>query len=296
MAPTNDYVLVTGAHGLVGNAICDLLRKNEVRFCALVRDPIKTSKNFEVAIADLEKGGIYNLPAEIDTVIHCAARIPSQSSDFQKCAEINSAIDKNIARFVVDRGVKKLVFASTTNLYSFSSEVISEDSDVQVDNAYAEAKLESERMFSEISGASKFCLRLNAPYGFKQTHETVLSIFIRKALANENIFYHGTGSRCQDFTHVDDIAEAFLQCIQNEGSGGVYNISLGNPINMKSLAELILSLLPESTSRILPSNKPDPQEHHRALFDLTKARRDLGWTAKISLRAGISDWISRITQ
>jgi UDP-glucose 4-epimerase len=293
MVRDNVYVFVTGASGLIGNELCKLLDKNGIKFIAADRSQPFPAGNWETRVIDLTQGLGDTLP-KIDTVFHCAARIPTSPEEFRECSDLNQQIDSVVANFIVERGVEKLVFASTTNLYGTSSEPVSEESEVYIQNEYALGKLNSERMFAAVSSVSTFILRLNAPYGPLQKHETVLSRFIRRAQANLDLAYHGTGSRCQDFTHVSDVARAFLKCFESDGSGGTFNISSGSPISMKELAELVVSLIPGSTSEIRPSNQPDPQEHHRAIFDGTKARNELGWSPSISLREGISDWIAKI--
>ena len=138
----------------------------------------------------------------------------------------------------------------------------------------------------------KVCLRVNAPYDCNQKNNTVLKIFIENALVNENIFYHGSGKREQDFTNVSDIATA-IELILNTGKiSGVYNISGGSPITMNELATLIVKSVPGCTSQIKSSGNIDPQEGCKARISIKKALTELGWHPQITLEKGIVNWIN----
>jgi nucleoside-diphosphate-sugar epimerase len=129
-------------------------------------------------------------------------------------------------------------------------------------------------------------LRINAPYGPRQTASTVLQIFIRNALAGRDLLYHGSGSREQDFTYARDIASAFLAAA--EGPNGYYTISGGEPITMRDLAEMVCSIAGVPISFAKPSGKPDPQEGLTARLDTSSARKELNWLPKTDLRRGLA--------
>jgi UDP-glucose 4-epimerase len=290
-------ILVTGAAGLVGHAVCQLLKTQKLPFVAFYRDEPTQNLGWDYVCGDITRcdmQGILSLH-NISSIVHCAAAIPNEKNSFSACYQINAAIDKNIAEYLVATAIPKLVYISTTNLYGISGEIITESSAVNIENMYSQAKLESEQMFSSINSTAAVLLRINAPYHYTQTSDTVLKIFINKALAGEDILYHGTGRRQQDFTHVSDIAAAVLGALKAEKTG-IYNIAAGNPVSMKNLAALILSKVPQSKSKIIPSGLPDAQENHKALFNINKAKNYLHWKPVIKLDAGIEEWIKYLQQ
>jgi UDP-glucose 4-epimerase len=262
-------ILVTGAAGLIGNAVCELLYKQKQSFVGLYRDKPNADQSWEYLYADIAKNNIQHIleSHKISSVVHCAAAIPNKKNSFSECYQINSAIDKSIAEYIAAAAIPQLVYISTTNLYGISGEVITESSSINIENLYSQSKFESEQMFSGINTTSASLLRINAPYHFTQTANTVLKIFINNIVSGKDIAYHGTGQRRQDFTHVSDIAAAVLSAIKEKRTG-IYNIASGNPISMKSLAALILLKVPASKSKILPSGLPDAQENHKALFNM----------------------------
>lgn len=290
-------ILITGAGGLIGNSICYFLHEHDFPIIALYKSKPKEKLLWDYACADIEKDDLRNIPGfqSVSAIIHCAAVIPNDRYSLECCYKINTAIDKKISAYTITNKVEKIVFISTTNMYGISNTVINEDTKLQIDNLYSRAKVNSEELFFNMKNTETISLRINAPYHYSQKSNTVLKIFINKIVNGEDISYYGTGARQQDFTHVKDIAAAAMCCLKTKKTG-IYNIASGNPVSMKNLAELILSKVPDSTSKMFSSGIPDVQENHKALFDISKAKKELGWQPSISLSDGIDEWIKYLKQ
>lgn len=286
-------ILITGAGGLIGNAVCNSLQKEQQSFIGLYKSKPANNALCQTAFADIEKDDLQKIlgSESISAIIHCAAAIPNEQYSISDCYNINTTIDKKIAEYATKNSIEKLIFISTTNMYGVSNEVIDENTKLNIDNLYSQAKLNSEQLFFKlINIKAVVSLRVNAPYYYSQKANTVLKIFINKIVKGKDVLYHGTGVRQQDFTHVKDIADAVM-CSLKSDKTGIYNIASGNSISMKNLAELILSKVPGSKSRIFPSGMPDAQENHKALFNIRKAKKDLRWQPKIKLGEGIEEWV-----
>jgi nucleoside-diphosphate-sugar epimerase len=296
---TDDHhkILVTGAGGLIGNAVCHLLYDLKQPFLALYRIKPIPDPAWDFVYGDIAKDNLHDILAyhTITEMVHCAALIPNKETNFSECYKINSSIDKRVAEYLLAGTIRKFVYISTTDLYGISGEMITENSAANIGNPYSQGKLESEQLFFGMNSLSAISLRINAPYHFTQVTDTVLRIFINGILSGHDIFYHGTGSRCQDFTHVKDITAAVVGALKATTTG-IYNISSGNPISMKDLASLILSKVPASKSRIRASGQPDPQEFHKALFNIQKAENELHWKPLIPLNEGLDQWIKYLHQ
>ena len=290
-------ILITGAAGLVGRAVCRLLHMQKQPFVALYKTEPGNTPEWDYVYGDIANCDLQKILSthNISSVVHCAAAIPNEKNSFFECYQINSAIDKHIAEYIVAAAITQLIYISTTNLYGMSGEIITESSPVNIENDYSQAKFESEQMFSSINSTSVVSLRINAPYHYTQLNNTVLKIFINNVLSGKDILYHGKGNRQQDFTHVNDIAAAVL-CALKEKKAGIYNIAAGNPVSMKNLATLILLKVTGSKSKIMPSGLPDVQENHTAVFNINKAKEELHWKPVIQLDAGIEEWIKYLQQ
>jgi UDP-glucose 4-epimerase len=163
---------------------------------------------------------------------------------------------------------------------------------------YVAAKAESERSgraYFEARGLPFTVLRINAPYGPGQKTKTVLRRFIETALAGAPLRYHGSGGREQDFTYVDDVAEAIAASLRRS-TGGTFNISAGDPVTMRELAERIVQVIPGCRSSVEPSGADDPQEGFRTRYSIERARVELGWQPQVRLADGVRRCIEELTK
>ncbi len=126
----------------------------------------------------------------------------------------------------------------------------------------------------------------------------VISNFIMQALRNEDITIYGDGSQTRSFQYVDDLINAFVAYMEKDktelyAACAKYGfdtpvINTGNPteFTIKQLAENVLKLIPESTSKLVfnPLPKDDPQ---RRKPDISMAKEILGWEPVVELETGL---------
>ena len=114
----------------------------------------------------------------------------------------------------------------------------------------------------------------------------VVSNFINQCLEDKDITIFGDGSQTRSFCYVSDTVDGLVRLMNGTTTGP---INIGNPheITVKELAEIIVSMIPETKSNVvyceLPSDDPT-----RRCPDITKAQTMLGWSPKIDLREGLA--------
>jgi nucleoside-diphosphate-sugar epimerase len=293
-----EKIIVTGAGGLIGNELCNLLDKHKLPFIAIYRTEPQLMNNWNKEFLNLESSNSVNHPCwnNASCVIHCAASIPSEKTSIDTCYTINKQIDLNVFNAIKKNSIPMLIFLSTSSIYGFSKDEIFEDSEPSPQNLYSLGKLQSESLFRSITNCRTIFLRINAPYHPKQSLNTVLKIFIENAINNNELVFHGSGLRAQDFTAVDDIVNAIFSIISQgiKTSGEVYNVASGKPISMRDLAKLIVSIIPNTASKITPSGIDDPQENCRSIFNINKFSNEYHWKPKVNLKQGIGAWFQQI--
>ncbi|RDH43163.1 UDP-glucose 4-epimerase family protein [Zooshikella ganghwensis] len=115
-------VLVTGANGFLGSALCSHLLNLSANVKGAVRNIIQSSNltllNEEVAVGDINGDTSWqNALAGVNTVVHTAARVhvmsDTVSDPLNAFREVNVAGTLNLAKQAVNAGVKRFVFISS---------------------------------------------------------------------------------------------------------------------------------------------------------------------------------------
>jgi UDP-glucose 4-epimerase len=235
-------------------------------------------------------------------VVHFAAEIPGSGDpeEAEAAARRNLQMDGNVFAFAAAAGAA-VVFASSGSVYGPGrGELFVEDGPTAPQIPYARAKLDAEARgaaMSDAAGVAFAALRISAPYGPGQRVATVTCHFLTRALAGQELRYHGAGTRRQDFVYVDDVAAAVGRCVA-AGADGVFNIASGTSVTMKELALTVAELVAEATGDtvdVVPSGMPDAQEGLTARYAIDAARRAFGWRPETDLRDGLARWRDRLS-
>lgn len=288
-------VLVTGATGFLGKHLVRFLAlQPELGLWCISRNGGQVD-GIHVDSVDLTSAGEItewhrNKPV-FDTIFHLAALIPSssESSEADEMFFSNICMMQNTLSLAIS-DKSSIVNLSSSSVYSTENVVpLTEDIIPQPDNLYSLSKYVCE-LLCDIAhmryGLSAANLRISAPYGPCQNARTVINIFLRAALESEDITIYGSGNRTQDFTYVDDVVQAMWLACRKKASG-VYNINSGKSVTMSELAKAVLSVEPQSRSKIIYSGTPDLQETYRGVFSIEKAQDSLGYAPRISLEKGL---------
>lgn len=130
-------VLVTGSKGFVGKAVVEelLLKKYFVR-------EFDTKHGHNI----LDKHSLLTEMKGIDAVIHLAAIIENENQNLWK---INVEGTRNVVEAALKKGVKKIIFLSTTGVYGFTKGTTNENSELRPENNYEKSKIEGEKIVRE---------------------------------------------------------------------------------------------------------------------------------------------------
>ena len=167
---------------------------------------------------------------------------------------------------------------------------------------YAVSKLAGEHLahaYYKQYGLPTVTVRPFNVYGPGQTGEGALSIFIRKALAGEDLHIFGDGSQIRAWCYVDDMVAGILRCLEHPSAiGESFNIGNARAVTtIFGLAEAVLRVS-GSNSRILFRNALSADIELR-IPRVDKARDLIGFQAQIDLDEGLAstiDWFRRNEQ
>ena len=113
--------------------------------------------------------------------------------------------------------------------------------------------------------------------------------FITQALKNKPITMFGNGKQTRSFCYISDMVEGLYRLLLSNKNEPV---NIGNPreITLNELAKIIIKIT-NSKSKIV--HKPLPVDDPKVRRpDITKAKKFLHWTPKVSLEDGLTKTIS----
>jgi UDP-glucose 4-epimerase len=292
-------ILITGGLGYVGGAVALHLVEAGHQVVLLTRRPRPPAElpvDAEVWVADLlDQDQFGKLLAEhgFDGVCHLAGLARVRES-FHRPAEyfqVNVGGTANLLAMLAraaDQASQpvRLVFASTAAVYGTATgKPITEYRQPSPTNPYGASKLAAEQLISYqvATGAiGAVTLRGFAIAGAMGAHgDTDLSRIIPKALAvasglAPHIEVNGDGSAVREFTHVADIADAYLLALTaaRPGEHLVCNVGTGQGVTMR---ECLATVEAVTGKNLLVVKRPAANEPPALLADTRRIRRTLGW-------------------
>lgn len=148
-------VLVTGAGGFIGAALCKELSAQNMQVTALMRRWRDLGADVQVVCGDLADAKfIQESVRGIDVVVHLAGRAhqmkEAASDPLSAYREVNRDLTLSVARAAIESGVKRFVFMSSIGVNGADTTVepISEKSAANPVRQYAVSKFEAEQELS----------------------------------------------------------------------------------------------------------------------------------------------------
>jgi nucleoside-diphosphate-sugar epimerase len=294
-------VLVTGASGFLGAAVCAGLLERGHAVSAIARRPGSAPDGVEELRGDLTDGeGLRTAlaAARPEAVVHLAAEIASQR-DEERIREVNV---HGTARLVEACGTvdsPKFVFASTVVTGDAGGELLTEETDLPVETPYGRSKQEGERLLRE-SGLPSVVIRPGHVYGPGGWYEHE---FVRRLRQPGRFVVIGSGRNWWDVVHVDDAAAAFVAAVEDAPPGALYHLADDDPITLYDFVALTAEARGVGRPRRIPAGLARLAAGRHAVTAVVRSartsneriRRELGWSPRFpSARQGVPDAVSRL--
>lgn len=298
-------VLVTGASGLIGRAATrELLRRGHAVH-TLHRGPALPGQEDAHLAADVRSAEARRAAAEAEAIVHLAG-LSDVDESFRMPFEYNQVNAEGTLNLLegARQGGARLVFASTQRLYRLSPLPIAEDAPLEPGSPYAYSKLAAETYcleYARLLGVHVVIQRYFSVYGpgmRPKGSSGVVAIFLERARAGLPLVVHDRRMQ-RDFTHSHDVARGIALALEQPcPSGAVYNVATGVGTRLLDLAVLARKLVGSASPVVdadgralwpeppLPDDGATPALH--LVADLTRARRELGYEPRISLREGLA--------
>ena len=305
-------ILVTGGAGFIGSNVVDgyLNAGHQVA----VIDDLSSGKldnvnpDAEFYQIDVRSEEVTAIVEKVrpDIINHHAAQIsvPASVADPLTDADINLKGLLRLLENAVKCDVKKVIFISSGGaIYGEASEYpTSENYPPKPLSPYAVSKFASEYYliyYRHQHGLEYTVLRYANIYGPRQIphgEAGVVAIFMENLLKNlPSALYHfpeDEKGMTRDYCYVGDVVEANLKALE-KGAGDAFNIGTGRGTKTLELYqhiyEAVREMRPDTPERLAKPSKQEarPGDLSQSCLVVEKARKDLGWSAKTDLPAGI---------
>ena len=313
----NVSILVTGATGLIGSCIIDILFAANKEFVAgikiyaLSRSREKLEKRFGMAVIPVVQDIMKPLDKEIkyDYIIHGASNADPKSYATQPVETILTNIvgNKNVLDYCMShKETTRMLLTSSFEVYGelYGYDIYSENVSGIIDqtilrNGYPESKRCCEllvRSYVEEFGIDAVIARLPSVYGptMLRTDSKAHAQFIKNALNGENIILKSKGNQRRTYCYVVDAVSAIFKILSAGKNGEIYNIS--NEKSVASIAE-VAKMCADIAGTTVAFELPDAIEEKgfsqskNCILDNEKLRK-LGWNGKYSLRDGLIETLA----
>jgi nucleoside-diphosphate-sugar epimerase len=297
-------ILVTGANGLIGRALCSVLDQTEHQVVRTVR---KSTTPCEIPVGDLNESTHWGdvLCPRIDVVVHLAGRAPLtngfnglQSDLYQ----VNTLGTANLALQCAQHGVKRFIFVSTVKVLGEGKDEPYRDDDLAIPaDDYAISKWEAERRLWQIAsetGMEVVVLRPPLVYG-----SWVKGNFLRlvQAIDKRRPLPLGAIQNRRSLIYLGNFVDAIRLCLTHpKAVGKAFLVCDGDDVSTPELIRRVAAALgrrplllpiPISWMRWAGAFLGKKAAVDRLLgslaVDMTPLREDLGWNPPYTMQAGL---------
>jgi len=306
-----DRILVTGGLGFIGSNfvryVLGTRKKVElvnVDYMGPTSNPTNLNQLREGPRYKFVKGNIANpslcrrVVRNADVVVNFAAETHVDRS----IAGPNPFLESNvIGTFnLLDAcrtiSIKKIIHISTDEVYgSIDSGSFSEESPLNPSSPYSATKAAADMIAKAWYATYRVpvvILRCTNNFGPYQHPEKFIPKAIIRALKGKPIPLYGGGAQIRDWIHVEDFCIAIEHSLDKGEPGEVYNISAGNELTNREVAQMVLKKLGKPSSMIVET-EDRPGHDFRYSLSSNKARRKLRWNPAKTTREALAltvDW------
>jgi UDP-glucose 4-epimerase len=298
--------LVTGGCGFIGSHLVELLLSKGYRVNVL--DNLKTGRKsnlkdvafqdrLKIFEGDLQDSSMVQSSLDdCEYVFHLAALadiVPSIENPYSYFST-NVLGTINLLEAVRRAKVKKLVYAASSSCYGIPQDYPTpENSEIKPQYPYAFTKWAGEQAalhWGKVYGIPTISLRLFNVYGIRSrtsgSYGAVFGVFLAQKLANKPLTIVGDGNQTRDFTHVTDVAKAFLKAAESEVRNEIFNVGSSKTYSVNYLTQLLGG---EVTS--IPKRPGEPDS---TFADINKIKRALNWYPEMDFEKGVASMLQNI--
>jgi UDP-glucose 4-epimerase len=320
-------IIVIGASSSIGTYLVDELvdQKREVFATSLKNRNRQFYEKKGVSYTKLDiadKLDFEKLPkGDIEAVILLAGLLPANLREYgpkyyKEYVDVNIQGTLNVLEYCRQNKAKKIIFANShsdvSGLWDCNRAITEEDQrtiNYTGDHSvYIISKIAAMDLIEHYHyeyGVQGISLRLPAVYAYGPRQgmhingkfiKAGFNVFIEKAMASEAIEIWGDPKKGKDIVYVKDVVSAFIRAVDSKTAQGLYNIASGVCTTLEEEVKGIVEVFSPKEKPSEISYNPDKPDTLAYLYDISKAKRDLGYVVKYPFRKMLEDYKSEMNR
>lgn len=316
----NKKIIITGACGLIGSFLVDVLMLRNKKYNDNITVIANTfheesinnrfkdylnNPNFKYICQDVNLPLNYN--DEVDYIMHLASNAHPALFKTDPVGTIKTNIVGllNLLEFAKDKNVSRVLYVSTGEVYGekegvkeFCEDDLGFVNPIFYRSCYPNSKRCAETLcvsFSEQYGLSTVIARPSHVYGpsFTKNDSRVYAEFIRNILNNEDITLKSSGNQIRSYTYVVDAVSSLLYILIYGENKNAYNIA--NPssiLSIREMAEIIADIGKKKVLFDIPKDIPTNANPMQCGVLNSAKLQKLGWSARYDSKEGFTNTIN----
>jgi len=316
-------IIVLGADGFIGTYLVDQLIRDGFNVLATdisrIGGRLHKKQKIPFIRLDITKEKQFDkLPQKgVDALVHLAcvqpANVRKEEYDPIDYIKVNVIGTLNILEFCRKKGIQKMIYGSS---HRNTQGLWKEGKFIREDQGRAIKYAGEYAMFSISESAAQDCVehytqqyglqgvifRLPPVYGYGPHTEIFkngkplkmgFQIFIENAMAGKPLEVWGNCEKGRDIIYVKDVVSAIILALGSKTATGLYNITSGRLLSLKEEAETIARVFSPKNNPSEITYRPDkPNSIEPFLYDISKVKRDLGWSPRYNFEEMLLDYKS----
>ena len=297
--------LVTGAAGFIGSHLVDALlgRGDDVvgldsftdYYARVAKErnlaAARANSRFTFATADLSRNDLRSVVEGAEVVYHCAGRpgVREAMMQFEQYWHENVIATQRLLEAVKGVKLKSFVYASSSSVYGDAELYPTTETAVPAPlSPYGVTKLAGEHLayvYWRNYQVPAVRLRYFSVYGPRMRPDLMLRRAMQAMHEGGTFDVYGDGGQTRGFTYVADAVEGTILAAERGTPGDLFNLGGGSSVTVNQALDLLTEISGVEIKR--RNLDRHPFDHRREGASITRARIQLGWEPRTSLREGL---------
>lgn len=276
-------VLITGENGFIGSHLVKTLQ-GKWSVTAVNRSD-----------GDIRDEETWRLFPDVDVVIHLADKNSTIESWDYPADYIKSNVQSVTNALEYCRKKNSRFVYLSSYLYGDAGDMpIDEAFPIIASNPYSFSKLIAEKICDYYVNNFKIAATIIRPfnvYGYGQSKNFLLPSIIASCLNQEtNEIYVEDLAPKRDYIYIDDLTNLIEKCLEITSGINIFNAGSGVSYSVQEVIALIQEIT-KVNKKVVSKNNVRPNEINNCISNISLARRNLCWSPKWDLMAGLTRMI-----